>query len=70
MTDGDEGVVEALRENITLNELDGLDEERVRTGMLRWGGELDREWVEENGGWPYDVIIGADIVSIPLREIW
>ncbi|KAK5127965.1 hypothetical protein LTR85_005082 [Meristemomyces frigidus] len=59
-TDGDEGVVEALRENLFLNGLD--DEEKVLTSILRWGRGLKGTWVEEDcEAWPYDVVIGADI---------
>jgi len=61
-TDGDEGVVEALRENLFLNDLD--DEKLVLTSILRWGRGLVGTWVEEDcEAWPYDVVIGADIVS-------
>jgi protein-lysine N-methyltransferase EEF2KMT len=61
-TDGDEGVVEALRENLFLNDLD--DEKTVITSILRWGHGLRGTWVEEDcEAWPYDVVVGADIVS-------
>lgn len=64
-TDGDEGVVETLRENLFLNSLD--DERKVLTSVLRWGQGLRGTWVEEDfEAWPYDVVLGADIVSIPL----
>ncbi|KAK0273409.1 hypothetical protein LTR35_001867 [Friedmanniomyces endolithicus] len=59
-TDGDEGVVEALRENLFLNGLD--QEEQVVTSILRWGRGLQGTWVEEDcEAWPYDTVIGADI---------
>lgn len=59
-TDGDEGVVEALKENIALN---NLDESKILTSVLRWGGDLKGTWVEKDcNAWPYDVVIGADIV--------
>ncbi len=61
-TDGDEGVVEALRENLFLNGLD--QEEQVVTSILRWGRGLQGTWVEEDcEAWPYDTVIGADIVG-------
>jgi len=61
-TDGDEGVVEALRENLFVNGLD--DVEKVLTSILRWGQGLRGTWVEEDcETWPYDVVVGADIVS-------
>ncbi|GIZ45391.1 hypothetical protein CKM354_000856100 [Cercospora kikuchii] len=59
-TDGDEGVVEALKENLFLNGLD--DETKVLTSVLRWGRGLKATWVEEDcEAYPYDVIMGADI---------
>lgn len=61
-TDGDEGVVEALKENLFLNGLD--NEKQVLTSVLRWGQSVRGSWVvddfEEH---PYDTVIGADIVS-------
>lgn len=63
-TDGDEGVVEALTENLFLNGLD--DEKKVNASALRWGWGLKGSWVEDEfETWPYDVVIGADIVSRP-----
>jgi len=62
-TDGDEGVVEALRENFFVNDLD--DERKVLTSILRWGRGLKGTWVEEDcEAWPYDVVVGADIVCL------
>ncbi|KAK5137828.1 hypothetical protein LTR08_006596 [Meristemomyces frigidus] len=59
-TDGDEGVVEALRENLFVNDLD--DEKKVLTSVLRWGRGLKGTWVQEDcEEWPYDTVIGADI---------
>ena len=64
-TDGDEGVVEALKENLFLNGLD--DEGRVNASVLRWGRGLRGTWVEDEcDSWPYDVVVGADIVSAAL----
>lgn len=69
-TDGDEAVIEALKENLFLNGLD--DEAKVNASVLRWGRALKDSWVEEEfEDWPYDVILGADIVSLhrcPCRE--
>ena len=60
-TDGDEGVVEALKENLFLNELD--DENKVNASVLRWGRGLRGSWVEDEcEAWPYEVVLGADIV--------
>jgi predicted nicotinamide N-methyase len=61
-TDGDEGVVEALKENLFLNGLD--DERKVLTSVLRWGHGVRGSWVQDDfEEHPYDTIIGADIVS-------
>lgn len=69
-TDGDEGVVEALKENLFLNQLD--EESKVNASVLRWGRGLRGTWVEDEcESWPYDVVLGADIVRpihfIPAR---
>ncbi|KAK3058828.1 hypothetical protein LTR09_000393 [Extremus antarcticus] len=59
-TDGDESVVEALRENLFLNGLD--DDSRVNASVLRWGRGLRDTWVEEElEDWPYDIVVGADV---------
>jgi predicted nicotinamide N-methyase len=60
-TDGDEQVVEALKENAFLNELH--DDNHMHSSVLRWGRTIVGSWVEEDfAAWPYDVVIGADIV--------
>lgn len=61
-TDGDEAVVEALKENAFLNNLDeGL---QMQSSVLRWGRGLRGTWVEEDFEHaPYDTVLGADIVS-------
>lgn len=62
-TDGDEGVVEALKENAFLNELE--DENELNSSVLRWGRGLKGTWVEEEcEDFPYDLILGADIVRL------
>ena len=67
-TDGDEGVVEALKENLYLNELD--DEDKVLTSILRWGRGLKGTWVQEDcEAWPYDTVIGADIVCCTFCDL-
>ncbi|RYP59169.1 hypothetical protein DL770_010269 [Monosporascus sp. CRB-9-2] len=59
-TDGDEGVVEALKENIVLNGL-GSDQ-HVVARTLNWGDDLEATWVKQDcKARPYDVVIGADI---------
>ncbi|KAI0182128.1 putative methyltransferase-domain-containing protein [Hypoxylon sp. FL1284] len=59
-TDGDEGVIKSLRENLALNDLE--DSEQVRTEVLRWGHHLTSTWVDDDcTTHPYDVVIGADI---------
>ena len=60
-TDGDEAVVETVKENLFLN---GLDDARFNASVLRWGGGLAGTWVEEEcEEWPYDMVLGSDIVS-------
>lgn len=60
-TDGDEMVIETLKENLFFNGLD--DGPTVVASVLRWGRSLKGSWVEEDcEEWPYDVMIGADIV--------
>ncbi|ORY69110.1 putative methyltransferase-domain-containing protein [Pseudomassariella vexata] len=59
-TDGDEGVVEGLKENMFLNGLGESDQ--VTASILRWGWALKGTWVADDcDEWPYDVVIGADI---------
>ncbi|KAI1262318.1 S-adenosyl-L-methionine-dependent methyltransferase [Xylariaceae sp. FL1019] len=59
-TDGDEGVVASLRENIELNGLD--DEQGMIARKLWWGEELKGSWVERDcEAFPYDVVIGTDV---------
>jgi protein-lysine N-methyltransferase EEF2KMT len=60
-TDGDEAVVEALKENAFLNGLDS--ESQYATSVLRWGRSLIGTWLEDiNEESPLDLIVGADIV--------
>lgn len=68
-TDGDEMVVDYLKENLLLNDI--TDEKLITTGTLWWGDELKGTWVEQDcSSHPYDVVIGADIVSTgSLRSI-
>jgi predicted nicotinamide N-methyase len=66
-TDGDEGVVEALKENLFINGLD--DETKVNASVLRWGRSLRGTWVDDEcGSYPYDLVLGADIVS-PMHAV-
>ncbi|KAH8164798.1 hypothetical protein CIB48_g3453 [Xylaria polymorpha] len=59
-TDGDENVVDYLKENLALNDID--NEKIVTARTLRWGDELRGTWVEQEcSSDPYDVVIGADI---------
>jgi predicted nicotinamide N-methyase len=69
-TDGDEGVVKALLENMQLNGLN--DEQRMQANVFRWGADLKEEWIEKDCDlWPYDVIVGADIVRIlKANTVW
>ncbi|KAI1426386.1 putative methyltransferase-domain-containing protein [Xylaria sp. FL1777] len=59
-TDGDESVVDYLKENLILNDIE--DGKSVTAKTLWWGDELKGTWVEEEcSSDPYDVVIGADI---------
>ncbi|KAI1179524.1 S-adenosyl-L-methionine-dependent methyltransferase [Nemania sp. FL0916] len=59
-TDGDEAVVEYLKENLVLNDMH--DEKLVTARTLWWGEELKDTWVEQKcTADPFDIIIGADI---------
>ncbi|KAI0512886.1 putative methyltransferase-domain-containing protein [Xylaria bambusicola] len=59
-TDGDESVVDYLKENLVLNDIEERKSVTART--LWWGEELKGTWVEEEcSSDPYDVVIGADI---------
>ncbi|RYP23354.1 hypothetical protein DL767_008850 [Monosporascus sp. MG133] len=59
-TDGDESVVEALKENIVLNGL--RSDQHVVARTLSWGVNLEATWVKQDcKARPYDVVIGADI---------
>lgn len=61
-TDGDDTVVDYLKENLILNDI--ADETVVTARALWWGDKLKGTWVEEDCSLhPYDVVIGADIVS-------
>ncbi|KAK6420695.1 hypothetical protein LTR95_016910 [Oleoguttula sp. CCFEE 5521] len=60
-TDGDQGVVEQLKDNLFLNDLD--DGTKVYSSVLKWGHGLKGTWVEDDfDEHPYDTVIGADIV--------
>lgn len=62
-TDGDEGVIEALKENLFLNDLE--DGGSVNASVLRWGRGLKGTWVDEEcEEFPYDLVLGADIVRL------
>ncbi|KAI1108891.1 S-adenosyl-L-methionine-dependent methyltransferase [Nemania sp. NC0429] len=59
-TDGDEMVVDYLRENLVLNDI--ADDLVVTARALWWGDDLNGTWVEQDcSSHPYDVVIGADI---------
>ena len=61
-TDGDEGVVEALKENATYNNLKAETTFR----QLWWGRALKGGWVErEFAPHACDLVLGADVVSSP-----
>ncbi|RYP44302.1 hypothetical protein DL768_009221 [Monosporascus sp. mg162] len=69
-TDGDEGVVGALKENIVLNGL--RSDQHVVARTLRWGDDLEATWVKEDCmARPYDLVIGADITydKVAIRAL-
>jgi hypothetical protein len=59
-TDGDEGVVQALHENATFNDVkDAMD-----IGVLWWGRALKGSWMfEKDPSFFCDLVLGADVVS-------
>lgn len=61
-TDGDEGVIEALKENASCNEL--VSQTAFR--QLWWGRALKGSWlVQELASYDCDLVIGADVVRLP-----
>ena len=67
-TDGSVPVIETLKENLFLNGLD--NEDKVNASVLRWGRGLRGTWVDDEcESWPYDVVLGADIVSISASPL-
>ena len=57
-TDGSELVVDALRENIFINGLEG--DARISSAVLKWGYSLDvTQFADES---PFDIVLGADVV--------
>lgn len=67
-TDGDEAVVDAIKTNIFLNELDSSETSacQVRTAALRWGWPIDATTFSEDYGMEVpDILLGADVVSSP-----
>ena len=61
-TDGDEGVVDALKANVSFN---NIVENVPRCSVLRWGHTLRSNFVEEESKiYPLDTVIGADVVSL------
>jgi predicted nicotinamide N-methyase len=64
-TDGSVPVIETLKENLFLSGLD--DDDKVNASVLRWGRGLRGTWVDDEcESWPYDIVLGADIVSLNL----
>lgn len=59
-TDGDEGVVNALRENAAFNDVNGA----MDIGVLWWGRALKGSWIfEQDPPVTCDLVLGADVVS-------
>lgn len=64
-TDGDEVVVDAIKTNVFLNELDGPSPRSVGTAALKWGRPIDKTTFSEDYGMEVpDVLLGADVVSL------
>lgn len=60
-TDGDQGVVQALEENATCNELFA----DTKFAQLWWGRSLKGSWLEQSiSPGICDVVVGADVVSL------
>lgn len=66
-TDGDEAVVDAIKTNVFLNDIDSSSSGcYFGTAALRWGWSLDAEaFAEDYGMEAPDVLLGADVVSSP-----
>lgn len=61
-TDGDEAVVDAIKTNIFLNEIDA-SQTTVKTAVLRWGRPMSADTFSEDYGMDIpDVLLGADVV--------
>ncbi|KAF1987891.1 hypothetical protein K402DRAFT_329240 [Aulographum hederae CBS 113979] len=58
-TDGDAGVSDALNTNLFLNDLEGG--QNIRTGVLRWGHNVEDLLTEHMQDSVVDVVLGADI---------
>ena len=69
-TDGDEGVVDAIKTNAFLNGLDPdqPDNTILQSAVLRWGWPINKSTFQEDYGMEIpDVLLGADLVSrLPL----
>jgi predicted nicotinamide N-methyase len=68
-TDGDEAVVDAIKTNCFLNDLDVDDSSKtvVRTAALKWGRPLDPTTFAEDYGMDVpDILLGADVVSFTI----
>ncbi|KAF2715109.1 hypothetical protein K504DRAFT_396129 [Pleomassaria siparia CBS 279.74] len=81
-TDGNEGIVDALKTNIFLNKIDseGPNHSTIRTAALKWGWPLNASSFAEDYGMEVpDVVLGADVTydkyAVPclvssLRELF
>lgn len=71
-TDGDEAVVDAVKTNLFLNQLDVDSPEgcHVRTAALKWGWPVDPTAFSEDYGMEVpNVLLGADVVSASSRPL-
>ncbi len=63
-TDGDEGVVDAVKTNAFLNGLDDPSRATFRSAVLKWGWPIKASGFEEDYGMSIpDVVVAADVVS-------
>lgn len=58
-TDGEDKVVEGMRENLRLN---GVSDDGVVARRLWWGTELEGDWIDGRDAAAVDIVIGADII--------
>ena len=63
-TDGSEQVTDIIASNICLNGLEGSG--LVDVAVIEWGDTLIHGILESHGARKYDLIVGADVVCMPM----